>query len=81
MADVDTMAPTNGTNSLGDTLMAENNLMTEAQLCELLDLSKATVQTWRSLRRGPAWIKVGRNIFYDRRKVDAWLDSQTCDPA
>ncbi len=45
------------------------DLMTEDELCKALSLSKPTLQTWRSLRKGPPWIKVGRNIFFDKQKV------------
>jgi excisionase family DNA binding protein len=57
------------------------DLMTEDELCEVLGLSKPTLQTWRSLRKGPAWIKVGKRVFFDKRQVEAWLQSQARNPA
>jgi predicted DNA-binding transcriptional regulator AlpA len=57
------------------------NLMSEDELCKALGLTKPTLQTWRSLRKGPPWIKVGRNIFFDKQKVESWLQAQTRDPA
>jgi excisionase family DNA binding protein len=57
------------------------HLMTEAELCKVLGLSKPTLQSWRSRRQGPAWIKVGHRILFDKRAVEAWLQAQTRDPA
>jgi hypothetical protein len=57
------------------------NLMSDEELGKLLGYSRKTLETWRSRRIGPPWIKTGRRIFYDKRKVDLWLEAQACDPA
>jgi hypothetical protein len=35
-----------------------------------------TLEAWRAIGRGPAWVRVGRNVRYRRRDVDAWLAAQ-----
>jgi hypothetical protein len=39
-------------------------------------LPVATLRTWRSLGRGPRYIKVGRRVLYDIAAVDRWLSLQ-----
>jgi len=57
------------------------HLMSDEELSKTLGYSRKTLETWRSRRIGPPWIKTGRRIFYDRRKVEAWLEARVCDPA
>ena len=42
-------------------------------LAELLDVPIATVRRWRYMGGGPAGIKVGRHVRYERREVERWL--------
>jgi hypothetical protein len=35
-----------------------------------------TLRNYRSARIGPAYVKLGRAIFYPRAEVDAWLEEQ-----
>lgn len=39
-------------------------------------LSLGTLRNYRSARIGPAYVRVGRAIFYPRAEVDAWLAAQ-----
>jgi hypothetical protein len=32
-----------------------------------------TLEAWRSVGRGPAWVRVGRSVRYRRRDVESWL--------
>lgn len=57
-----------------------NDLIPEAEVCQLLDIKKQTLAAWRSRHKGPAWIAVGRRIFYPRVKFEAWLRSNEVDP-
>lgn len=49
--------------------------LTSRQLAELLGISESTAILWRMQGKGPAFIKVGRSVRYDRADVDAWLAS------
>ena len=43
--------------------------------CAMVNKSKNTAERWRREGTGPAYIKVGRSVFYDREDVQAWLQS------
>lgn len=46
-------------------------------LSEYLQVSTKTLSNWRSLRVGPAFIRLqGGVIRYRREDVDTWLDEQ-----
>ncbi|RYC10552.1 helix-turn-helix transcriptional regulator [Nocardioides zhouii] len=39
-------------------------------------LSLGTLRNYRSARVGPAYIRIGRAVFYPRAEVSAWLAEQ-----
>lgn len=39
-------------------------------------LSLGTLRNYRSARIGPAYIRIGRAVFYPRAEVNAWLTEQ-----
>lgn len=39
-----------------------------------------TLDQWRYLGKGPAYVRVGGSIRYRRSDVDRWLDEQTVRP-
>jgi excisionase family DNA binding protein len=54
--------------------MAEEGLMTEAELAQLLHVSLSTVKRLRVSGEGPPYVKIGkRAIRYRRGDVEAWL--------
>lgn len=55
--------------------------MTGQELAALLRTNQNTVRYWRHTGYGPRWIKVGRRVLYDRREVDAWIESLDGDRA
>lgn len=40
-----------------------------------LGLSQFTLSTWRSLKKGPAYIKIGNRVRYQKRDLDAFLET------
>jgi hypothetical protein len=52
--------------------------LTPDELVTLLHgaLSLGTLRNYRSARIGPAYVRVGRAIFYPRAEVDAWVAAQ-----
>src|SRR6516162_7190980 len=52
------------------------NWISPEDLARDLRLSIATLADWRSQRRGPAYLKVGRKIWYPRIWVEKWLQSR-----
>ena len=50
--------------------------LTEAQLCDMLGVSKVTLWRWRKLGKGPSgYVLAGRQWRYDRTVVEAWIAS------
>lgn len=44
------------------------------------DRSPATLQWWRTVGRGPVYVKIGRKVFYRRRDLDAFIASGEVQP-
>ena len=51
-------------------------LVDENVAAEIIGCSVALMRKWRSLRTGPAYVKVGRLVRYRRADVEAFLDSR-----
>jgi len=60
--------------------MTPPKIIPEAEAAAELKLTVPTLQGWRSRRRGPAWLKIGRKIFYTRVDLDRWLSTQRHSP-
>ncbi|MDR1083888.1 MAG: helix-turn-helix domain-containing protein [Deltaproteobacteria bacterium] len=47
-------------------------------------LSPGTLEVWRSLGKGPRYLKIGRRVIYETRDLDDFAASkivETCDTA
>ena len=55
---------------------SKRKLLTPSQLADWLDLSPNTVNQWRYLKRGPRFLKIGKNVRYSEEDVLEWLDQQ-----
>lgn len=54
------------------------DLVNEIEAAEVLDVEPGTLQVWRSTGRyAIPFIKIGRNVRYSRKALDAWLDART----
>jgi predicted DNA-binding transcriptional regulator AlpA len=58
------------------TMSEQNELLTEQQTAAFLGLAPVTLCNWRSQRRGPAAVKIGRKSFYRRETIMAWIASR-----
>jgi excisionase family DNA binding protein len=57
------------------------DLMSVEQLAEYLGESKRTIYRYLQCGDCPRYIRLtARNIKFDRRDVDAWLESKKVDP-
>ncbi|WP_136644660.1 AlpA family transcriptional regulator [Tabrizicola sp. YIM 78059] len=61
--------------------MTLQDLLTESEYAAARGVSVRTVQRERALRIGPAFIKLGKRIYYRPEAVDAWILSQERTPA
>jgi predicted DNA-binding transcriptional regulator AlpA len=55
-----------GRNDLG--------LIDENELAAMLGVAVSTLQTWRSRREGPAFVRAGRSVLYRTAAVTEWLE-------
>ena len=52
-------------------------LLNEHEVATTCGISVLTLRKWRSLRRGPRFLKIGTLVRYRPQDVAAWIDSQT----
>jgi predicted DNA-binding transcriptional regulator AlpA len=55
-------------------------LRSEREVAALLCVALPTVRRWRVVRIGPAWLKIGRAVYYRDADISAWIDSQRQEP-
>jgi excisionase family DNA binding protein len=51
-------------------------LLTPTEVAEMLGIPDRTLDQWRYLRRGPAFVKIGRHARYHPEDVAAWIAAQ-----
>lgn len=47
-------------------------LLSEDDLCVVLGVRLQTLQTWRSNKVGPDYVKLGKSVFYRAHDVQEW---------
>lgn len=55
----------------------------EKEAASYIDKSIPTMRRWRALKVGPAFLKIGKNIFYLKIDLDRYLERcrvETIDP-
>jgi hypothetical protein len=57
-----------------------SGLLTTVEAGEYLRLPARTLEFYRGCGRGPAFLRIGRHIFYRRPELDLWLESCRVDP-
>jgi predicted DNA-binding transcriptional regulator AlpA len=55
-----------GRNDLG--------LVNENELAAMLGVAVSTLQSWRSVREGPAFVRAGRSVLYRTAAITEWLE-------
>ena len=58
-----------------------NTLVASVPAARKLHSSPATLSTWRSLGKGPKYVKIGGRVFYRLGDLDAFIDASVVDPA
>jgi hypothetical protein len=54
--------------------------LSEPETAEAIHKTPRTLQSWRQQGIGPAYIKVGKTIYYERSALLAWLKAQQTEP-
>lgn len=52
-----------------------DNLLTGAEVAEILNVSPRTIERWRRQGRGPRWIRVEGQVRYPESDLRAYLDA------
>lgn len=60
--------------------MVRAPLATPAEVAAYLGKPESMLRQWRYLKKGPRYLKVGHEVRYDWRDIDAWLDTQARGP-
>jgi predicted DNA-binding transcriptional regulator AlpA len=50
-----------------------SDLLTELEAAQLTRLKVKTLQSWRLLKRGPRFVKLGRRVLYPRAEIEAYI--------
>ena len=66
-------------NTLPDDL-AQHRAVTEREAAIILGYQRQTLSNWRSLRRGPPYLKINRSIKYPLAELLAWRDRHRVTP-
>ena len=60
--------------------MSDDRLLSTAQLAEFLDVPVKTIYHWRMNGAGPRAVRVGRELRFRHKDVDAWLEQHADEP-
>ncbi len=52
----------------------------EKTAARILGIAVQTLRNWRHVRRGPAYVKMGRSVRYQLRDIQAYIDERRVDP-
>jgi hypothetical protein len=55
-------------------------LLTEVEAAKQLGKDRRTLASWRVRNMGPAYVKVGRTIFYAPADIKNWIEEQRVEP-
>lgn len=53
---------------------------TESETARALDTTERTLRNWRAQGVGPAYVKIGRKIFYSDSALESWLKAIEMTP-
>lgn len=66
-------APENDNQTLTQVLRRDLGILSERDLCALLEVKTTTLRAWRADASGPMFTRLGQQIFYRRDDVQAWI--------
>lgn len=53
----------------------DNNLYTTRKLAKILNMKQNTLERWRSYKKGPKPIKLGKIVLYKKTDVEKYLEN------
>ena len=64
---------------MGEEFRQEMGLLSESELAAIIQVKPHTLAVWRVRKRGPAFVRLGKRVFYRRTDVENWIAAQ-CNP-
>ena len=61
-------------------IILDEPLLPEDEAARILKVKKQTPAAWRNRGQGPAYVKVGRRVFYRPSDLREWLGSRVVRP-
>lgn len=58
-------------------IISRQKLLKESEVAEQLQISEKTLQSWRLLRKGLSYVKIGSAIRYKQQDVDEFIAMRT----
>lgn len=65
-------------SNMGTSLL--QRLLNEHEVANTCAISVATLRKWRTLKRGPCFLKIGSLVRYRVNDLDAWIERQAAYP-
>ena len=59
----------------------DSRLLTTRAAAQVLDLGHLTLNKWRTIGKGPLWIKMGGAVRYRRHDLEAYIKASRVVPA
>lgn len=72
--EADGFIPCNFETGRAERLRDAFELLSPEDLARLIGVDERTLAVWRSQRRGPDYVKLGRAVFYRRADVKSWIE-------
>ncbi|MDH7805520.1 MULTISPECIES: helix-turn-helix transcriptional regulator [unclassified Rhizobium] len=57
-----------------------DDLIDETEAARLIHQTPRTLTVWRGEKKGPAFVKLGRRVFYRKSDIRAFVVAQTVKP-
>lgn len=75
MADIIEKAVSKTMEPVAETaIITRKKCLTEQEVSKLYSISVSTLQTLRSRKLGPSYIKSGKSVLYTTDELDAWME-------
>ncbi len=52
-------------------------LLTPKEVEALFGISRRTLANWRSIRKGPEFLKLGKKVLYEKATFEEWIRRNT----
>ena len=60
--------------------MTNTEYLTEKEVADQYPIFRVkTLQTWRQLKRGPRFVRIGGRVFYPRTEIDQYIQANLVD--